>query len=310
MIDPTARELDRDGRVLQMNRIDLAASLASASILQRSHKPEAPLSDGLKVAREVLNLLNFSFKKRPEYTCAQSPPPPSSLLLSHEAQQWFNPSHQWASDKERLEFRSRLASLAAEAANILKQDAILLRLTSPAYVLGDLHGSYKDLDYFAHIFWDLGVDFTPSKFVFLGDYVDRGPHSVEVIAYLLSLKLVYPHQVFLLRGNHEFADQNGLPYEFSFRAQCHKAFENGALPSSFSSPLNSPQVPNQAGEDLWLQFNATFSVMPLAAIIDEKIFCVHGGIPRLSERREDLLACLSDLRRPLTCVLLLLLGSS
>lgn len=67
------------------------------------------------------------------------------------------------------------------------------------------------------------MNFTPSKFLFLGDFVERGPHSVEVrispcspsgltlqvIAYLLALKVQHPNQVFLIRGNHEFREQNG-----------------------------------------------------------------------------------------------------
>ena len=49
--------------------------------------------------------------------------------------------------------------------------------------LGDLHGSYKDLEFFSASLWKLGIDFTPSKYIFLGDFVDRGPHSVEVFYY-------------------------------------------------------------------------------------------------------------------------------
>lgn len=50
---------------------------------------------------------------------------------------------------------------------------------------GDLHGNYRDLQFFASQFWRTGVDLCPADILFLGDYVDRGPHSVELLAYLV-----------------------------------------------------------------------------------------------------------------------------
>ena len=106
---------------------------------------------------------------------------------------------------------------------------------------------------------------TAGNFVFLGDYVDRGMSCLEVVAYLLAMKLMLPGKVFLLRGNHETRDVNGWEEHYgarSFIYQCRERFGD------------------ELGYQVWETTNATFDRMPLAAVIDQDIFCVHGGIPR------------------------------
>lgn len=71
---------------------------------------------------------------------------------------------------------------------------------------GDLHGNYMDLMYFEQALWQLSPTLSPSKLLFLGDYVDRGRYSVEVIAYLFAYKVQVPQKIILLRGNHEIRD--------------------------------------------------------------------------------------------------------
>mmetsp|Transcript_24998 Transcript_24998/g.28695 ORF Transcript_24998/g.28695 Transcript_24998/m.28695 type:complete len:83 (+) Transcript_24998:235-483(+) len=82
---------------------------------------------------------------------------------------------------------------------MLKKEPNLLKLKDPVTVVGDIHGQYYD---FVKMI-DVGGDPENTKFLFLGDYVDRGSFSVEVVLLVYSIKLNYPKTVFLLRGNHE-----------------------------------------------------------------------------------------------------------
>lgn len=163
-------------------------------------------------------------------------------------------------------FGRTLISLCTEVRHILQGEPRHTTMASPCYVFGDLHGNFRDLFYFMDnliSFQDLR--YTPHRFMFLGDYVDRGEFSVEVVAYLFAMKVLAPEKVLLLRGNHEdtlVSGDIGGYGNTSFRAQCHGVF-GAAL-----------------GEEVWHRASETFSHLPLTANIDGKIYCTHGGIPR------------------------------
>lgn len=91
---------------------------------------------------------------------------------------------------------------------ILASEQRLLKLKSPIYVFGDFHGNMRDLLAFSKILWPLGMHLTPGSFLFLGDYVDRGAYSIEVLSYLFAQKIMLPDKVFMLRGNHELTAVN------------------------------------------------------------------------------------------------------
>lgn len=140
-------------------------------------------------------------------------------------------------------------------------------LQSPIYVFGDIHGNLEDLHFFSDNIWRLGIKLTAGTFVFLGDYVDRGMNCLEVIAYLFALKHSIPNKIYLLRGNHETRSVNSWIDHYqtkSFLYQCQIRFNNNI----------------DIGTKVWESINTVFDRLPLAAVIDQDIFCVHGGIPR------------------------------
>ena len=162
-------------------------------------------------------------------------------------------------------FADDLLELSARAGRRFEAEPRVLRLESPAYVFGDTHGNLEDLHFFSDHIWKLGVSLTAGSLVFLGDYVDRGLSSLEVVAYLFALKCLEPAKVWLLRGNHETRDVNGWKEHYgdrSFLWQCEHRF--------------GPQL----GPLVWEGVNAAFDRLPLAALVDDDIFCIHGGIPR------------------------------
>jgi serine/threonine-protein phosphatase PP1 catalytic subunit len=126
---------------------------------------------------------------------------------------------------------------------------MLLELTPPLTIVGDIHGQYHDL---LRVFNDCKF---PGKtnYLFLGDYVDRGCQSIETICLLMAFKVCYPENFFMLRGNHECSYINRL---HGFYDECVNYYD-----------------PN-----IWRMFCDVFNCLPIAAIIDDKVFCVHGGI--------------------------------
>lgn len=162
-------------------------------------------------------------------------------------------------------FASDLIRLCRQAAKQFSTEDRLLQLASPCYIFGDIHGNMPDLHFFSENLWSFGVELTAGNFLFLGDYVDRGQQGLEVVAYLFALKLMCPQKVWLLRGNHELRKVNGWEDWYksgSFVAQCKARFGE------------------ELGLKVWNEVNAAFDCLPLAAVVDDKIFCSHGGIPR------------------------------
>jgi serine/threonine-protein phosphatase 2B catalytic subunit len=90
-----------------------------------------------------------------------------------------------------------------------------MHIEDPVTIVGDIHGQYYDFHRLTEP--DIGGDPQTTKYVFLGDYVDRGSFSIEVLIYLLSLKIAFPKTVIVLRGNHECRH---LSSYFNFRTEC------------------------------------------------------------------------------------------
>jgi serine/threonine-protein phosphatase 2B catalytic subunit len=114
--------------------------------------------------------------------------------------------------------KPEMAWLVREATRLLQAEPNLLELRDPLTIVGDIHGQYYDLLKIL----ELGGDPEKNRYLFLGDYVDRGAFSIEALILLYSLKVCYPKNVFLLRGNHECLQ---LTTHFNFREECLAKFD-------------------------------------------------------------------------------------
>ena len=132
---------------------------------------------------------------------------------------------------------------------IIREQKMLVELEAPLHVCGDIHGQYYDL---LRIFEHCGYP-GEYNYLFLGDYVDRGKQSLETICLLLCYKIKYPDKVTLLRGNHESSVTNRI---YGFYDECKRRYN----------------------VKLWKSFTDLFNFLPVAALIDDKILCMHGGL--------------------------------
>lgn len=161
---------------------------------------------------------------------------------------------------------TELNTLCAKAAEIFSKQPSLIEIDAPVVICGDIHGQFSDL---IRIFNHHG--FPPKvNYLFLGDYVDRGPQSIEVIVLLMAYKVKYPDNFFMLRGNHETQPIN---FHYGFHTECQRRYSSA----------------------LYYQFQKPFAWMPICALVGGRILCMHGGLSPMLERMDQL----RHLQRPL-----------
>ena len=177
-----------------------------------------------------------------------------------------------------------LINLCSETQQILAKENNLLKLSGDFIIVGDIHGSFHDLLRILNF-----VKINNSKVLFLGDYVDRGCFSLECITILFALKVMHPDTFFLIRGNHEF-DTMCNKYGFKSEIVSIKKSQSLIIPrkSNEVDQLNNYDEHHNImycyrySDRLYRAFIRTFSYLPIAAIINNSNFCIHGGLsPKL-----------------------------
>ncbi|KAL0233634.1 hypothetical protein PCE1_002147 [Barthelona sp. PCE] len=156
----------------------------------------------------------------------------------------------------RLEGRlnkSDIMRLCEECITIFSNELNVLEVKAPCVVVGDIHGQFFDLLRLL----ELGGSPASTRYLFLGDYCDRGSFSCETLILLFVLKFAFPRTFFMLRGNHECRQMTAY---FNFKTECLVKYD----------------------DEVYEAFCSVFDMLPLCAVLDNRFFCVHGGLsPRL-----------------------------
>ncbi|KAF1331941.1 Serine/threonine-protein phosphatase pp-x isozyme, partial [Globisporangium splendens] len=145
---------------------------------------------------------------------------------------------------------SEVKALCQKAREILVDESNVQRIDAPVTICGDIHGQFYDLKEL----FNVGGECPETNYLFMGDFVDRGFYSVETFLLLLALKVRYPDRITLIRGNHE---SRQITQVYGFYDECLRKY--GSV-------------------NVWRYCTEIFDYLSLSAIIEDKIFCVHGGL--------------------------------
>ncbi|AQK59767.1 Serine/threonine-protein phosphatase [Zea mays] len=140
--------------------------------------------------------------------------------------------------------------LCEQAKAILMEEWNVQPVRCPVTVCGDIHGQFYDLIELFRI----GGDSPDTNYLFMGDYVDRGYYSVETVSLLVALKVRYRDRITILRGNHE---SRQITQVYGFYDECLRKYGNA---------------------NVWKYFTDLFDYLPLTALIENQVFCLHGGL--------------------------------
>lgn len=182
------------------------------------------------------------------------PAPPALCLFTELLFPNNSDMPNWRELRDHLQKEGRISKencmrIISQTALLITQEPNLLELSDPITIIGDIHGQFYDLLKIL----ELSGNLSNTQYLFLGDYVDRGSFSIEVILLLYSLKLNFPKQIFFLRGNHECRQ---LSTFFNFRKECLYKFDLEV----YEIIMNS------------------FDCMPLACIVNNNFLALHGGL--------------------------------
>ncbi|KAL7392336.1 hypothetical protein ABVT39_023239 [Epinephelus coioides] len=145
---------------------------------------------------------------------------------------------------------NQVRTLCEKAKEILTKESNVQEVRCPVTVCGDVHGQFHDL---MELF-KIGGKSPDTNYLFMGDYVDRGYYSVETVTLLVTLKVRFQERITILRGNHE---SRQITQVYGFYDECLRKYGNA---------------------NVWKYFTDLFDYLPLTALVDGQIFCLHGGL--------------------------------
>ncbi|KAF3993098.1 hypothetical protein FT663_00922 [Candidozyma haemuli var. vulneris] len=169
----------------------------------------------------------------------------------------INQLDQWIEKLSQCEPLSEqdVKKLCDMAIDVLQFEENVQPVQVPVTICGDVHGQFHDL---MELF-KIGGPCPDTNYLFMGDYVDRGYYSVETVSYLVCMKVRYPNRITILRGNHE---SRQITQVYGFYDECLRKYGSATV---------------------WKLFTDLFDYFPITALVDNKVFCLHGGLSPMVE---------------------------
>jgi diadenosine tetraphosphatase ApaH/serine/threonine PP2A family protein phosphatase len=185
--------------------------------------------------------------------------------------------------KEALEVRhDRFVQLVEDATRLICSEngkvgnlnilgrLVQLEAQGEALIVSDLHGDLESLIQIMNEsnFLEKMNQNSRAVLIFLGDYGDRGEYSKEVYYAVLKLKLLFPEQVILMRGNHEGPED--------------------LLPSPHDLPMEFQIKFGENWKEAYSKIRELFNCLYNAVLVEKRYLIIHGGLPPQARRIEDL----------------------